>query len=80
MPNYDIRRATKVIFQVIKNTFSAFSSIFTKKVVLQRVLSDPIVVDINPNPNAVSKDTLVEKELMSKLVQLLSKMKRPSTQ
>jgi hypothetical protein len=62
--------------QVIKNTFNAFSSIFTKKVVLHKVLSDHVVVDINPNPNAISKDTLVEKELISRLMQLLSKVNR----
>lgn len=61
MSDHEIKKATQVILQVIKNTLNAFSSIFAKKVVLQRVLSNPIVVDINPNPNATSKDTLVEK-------------------
>ncbi len=34
VPNCDIKRATKVLLEVIKNTLSAFSSILTKKVIL----------------------------------------------
>jgi hypothetical protein len=80
VPNHEIKRATKVILEVIKNILIAFSSIFTKKVVLQKVLFDPIMVDIAPNPNVVLKDTFVEKELMFGLVKSLLEVKRPTAQ
>jgi hypothetical protein len=41
-----------------------FLNVFTKEVVMQKVLSDPIVMDVIPNPNGVSKDTIVEKEVV----------------
>jgi hypothetical protein len=74
----EIKRVTKVILEVIKNTLSSFSSILAKKVVLYRVLFDPIMVDIIPNLNAVLNNTLVEKEFIYGLIQLLSEMKRPN--
>lgn len=79
MRDHEIKRAIKVILEVIKNTLSSFSIILTKKVILQKVLSDPIIINIDPNPNVVSKDTLVEKDLMFGLIQLLSEMKIPSS-
>jgi hypothetical protein len=71
VPDCEIKRATKVIFKVIKITLSSFSNILAKKVILQKVLSNPIMENIDPNLNVVSKDTFVEKEVMFGLVQLL---------
>ncbi len=74
----ETKRVTKVILEMINNTLSSFSSILAKKVVLYRVLFDPIMVDIIPNLNVDLNNTLVEKELIYGLVQSLSEMKRPN--
>jgi hypothetical protein len=39
-------------------------NVFTKNVVMQKVLSNPIVMDVIPKPNGASKDTIVEKEVV----------------
>ncbi len=78
MLDCETKRVTKVILEMINNTLSSFSSILAKKVVLYRVLFDPIMVDIIPNLNVDLNNTLVEKELIYGLVQSLSEMKRPN--
>ncbi len=58
-----------------------FPNVVTKEVVMQKVLSDPIVTDVVPNPNGASKDTIffIEKEVVFDIVQSLSKVKRTTS-
>lgn len=46
---------------------------------MEKVLFDPIVTNVIPNPNGASKDTIVEKEVVFGIVQPLSKVKRVSS-
>jgi hypothetical protein len=56
----------------------AYPSILTKVLVIEKVMDDPIVKDVIPNFTRLAKDVVVQKELLSKVVQSLSKVKRPS--
>jgi hypothetical protein len=79
MPDCEVKRAAQIIPQTINKTLCAFPIDLTKEVVLQKVLSDPIVTNVIPNPCTVSKETFVEKNLIFGLVQSLLEVKRPST-
>jgi hypothetical protein len=46
---------------------------------MQKVLSNPIIINLVPSLNVVLKNTFVEREFMSRLVQLLLEVKRAST-
>jgi hypothetical protein len=46
---------------------------------MQKVLSNPIIINLVPSLNVVLKNTFVDREFMSRLVQLLFEVKRAST-
>ncbi len=77
--DHEVRRATQVILQTINKTLRAFPSDLTKEVVMQKVLSNPIMTNVIPNPCTISKEVFVEKCLLYGLVQFLLKVKRMST-
>jgi hypothetical protein len=62
VPNCEVKKATHVILQTIKTTLDAFIDAHTKQVVMQRVLANPIVIDVVANSIACSKDTLALKK------------------
>jgi hypothetical protein len=46
---------------------------------MQKVLSNPIIINLVPSLNVVLNNTFVEREFMSRLVQLWLEVKRAST-
>jgi hypothetical protein len=76
--DWKVRRPTNDIFRQIEKTLATFPSIFTKVLVMQKVMDDPIVRDVIPNPIRLAKDVVVQRELLSRVAQSLSKVKRPS--
>jgi hypothetical protein len=46
---------------------------------MQKVLSNPIVMDVIPNPNGASKDTIVEREVVFGILQSLSKVQKTTS-
>lgn len=74
--NWKVRRSTNIILWQIEKTLVAFPSILTKVLVMRNVLDDPIVRDVIPNPIGLTKDALVQRKLLSWVVQSLFEVKR----
>ncbi len=77
--DWKVRRVANVIFRQMEKTLATFSSIFTKVLVMQKVMDDPIVKDVIPNLTGLVKDVIMQRELLSRVAQSLSEVKRLSS-
>jgi hypothetical protein len=76
---HDIRKGAQVILKNMKKPLKTFPNIVTQKIVLQKVMVNPIVTTLVQNHDTFSKDANIEREFMTKLIQSLSEVKRPYT-
>ncbi len=74
-----VERVANVILQSIEKTLVAFPSILANRLVLQKVMDEPIVKVVIPNLMGLAKDALIEKELLSGVTHSLLEVKRPNT-
>jgi hypothetical protein len=63
----------------MKKTLKTFPNIVTQEIMMQKVMVDAIVTTFVHNHDKFSKDAIIKKEFMTRLVQSLSKVKRPYT-